>query len=545
MLTSATKRLSLPFSGEKTKESLNSKIEAGTVFAVAELERSKGGGLIVKKPEEKLAFIAKIGYPLWLYPKNDTVFIFNGLDDSTFNISYPEIAPVKAFIESLKRNSATRENYMTFLSDEAEYFKKRKDRTFKLRGLLTDGQFKTELNIYLKEAVEATDRTLTKSALSLLQPTLDEMAISLTVSDLEKIKFFLKEDAQQLPDCIKIVNKTTSQYMTEIDYQAAAVKEEVEAKIKAQQEIINPIIAKINTEYKRKIRATTDNFDQELRRLQKLKTKTQRLIDSNEEKIKQYQQKAKTQAEKNHQIYEKQWKEKIKQTNKEIDAFKKELKDAEKNFSNVNKQKISEVSRLNAELDSEVKLARQPIVELESGRDAKLASLKQETDKLINIEKPVINGLHENIELLQIITGKFEVLGIKDQQIKNSSLCYIPFYTICYEVGLTRRYIIIPPSMLGSAGFSTKLKVLLGMSKTKGILTPRFNSIATLISKVEGLTKENTAFESQLKELGEKNNLLKNSTFLENAAKGLGYLKRDGKLSDKEHSELTQSLPRP
>ena len=96
MLTSATKRLSLPFSGEKTKESLNSKIEAGTVFAVAELERSKGGGLIVKKPEEKLAFIAKIGYPLWLYPKNDTVFIFNGLDDSTFNVSYPEIAPVKA-----------------------------------------------------------------------------------------------------------------------------------------------------------------------------------------------------------------------------------------------------------------------------------------------------------------------------------------------------------------------------------------------------------------------------------------------------------------
>ncbi|MCW4003554.1 MAG: hypothetical protein NWE95_06550 [Candidatus Bathyarchaeota archaeon] len=543
MLTSATKRFILPFSGEKTREAWGSKIEAGTVFAVAELERSKGGGLIVKKPEEKLAFIAKMGYPLWLYPKNDAVFIFDGLDDSTFNVSYPEIAPVKAFIESLNRNSTTRESYMRFLSDEAQYFQKRKERTFIFRSLLTDGQFKTELNIYRKEAMEATDQAFATSAPVLLPPTIDEPSISLMLSDFEKVKLFIKEDTQQIPDCIRIVNKATSQYITEIDYQAAAVKEEAEAKIRAQQEIINPKIAAINNEYKRKIKTTTDNFDQELENLQKLKVKTQKSIESNEEKIKQYQRKAKIQAEKNHEIYEKRWKEKIKETKKEIDAFKKELKNIEKNYSNLNKQKISEITRLNLELDAEVKLARQPIVELETARDAKLQVFKQETEKLINLEKPVINGLNENMELLEIITSKFELLGIKDQQLKNSSLFYVPFYSICYEIGLTRRYIILPPSTLGSADFSTKLKAFLGMSKAKGLLSPRFNSIATLISKVERLTKENTAFESQLKDVCERNNLLKNSMFLENASKGLNYLKRGGWLSDKEYDELSQSLP--
>ena len=542
MLTSATKRFILPFSGEKTRESWGSKIEAGTVFAIAELERSRGGGLIVKKPEEKLAFIAKIGYPLWLYPKNDAVFIFDGLDDSPFNVSYPEIAPITAFIESLKRNSATRENYMKFLSDEAEYFQKRKERTFMFRGLLTDGQFKTELNIYRKEAMETTDPTLASTPV-LLPPILDEMSISLMLSDFEKVKLFLREDAQQIPDCIRIVNKTTSQYITEIDYESAAVKEEAEAKIRAQQEIINPIIANINTEYKRKIKTATGNFDQELESLQKLKAQTQKFIESNEEKIRQYQRKAKVQANKNHDIYEQRWKDKIKQTKKETDGLKKELKNIQKNFSNVNKQKISEISRLNSELDAEVKLARQPIVELEVARDARLQVFKQETARLINIEKPVINGLNENIQLLETITGKLELLCIKDQQLKSSSLFYIPFYTVCYEMGSTRRYIILPPSTLGSTDFSTKLKAFLGMSKTKGILTPRFISIATLIRKVERLTKENSAFESQLKELSERNNLLKNSIFIENAAKGLAYLKRDGRLSDKEHRELSQSLP--
>ena len=69
MLTSAVTRFILPFTTEKSREPFGSEVEAAAVFALAELERNKGGGLIVKQPEETLLFIAKIGYPLWLFPK--------------------------------------------------------------------------------------------------------------------------------------------------------------------------------------------------------------------------------------------------------------------------------------------------------------------------------------------------------------------------------------------------------------------------------------------------------------------------------------------
>ena len=112
MLTSATKRFILPFSNQKSNPP---EVEAAAVFAVAELERNKGGGLITRQPEEKLVFLSKFGYPLWLFPKNDVIFVFDGFGDSSFSVSYTEIPSAKAFMESLEANSRPREKYTSIL----------------------------------------------------------------------------------------------------------------------------------------------------------------------------------------------------------------------------------------------------------------------------------------------------------------------------------------------------------------------------------------------------------------------------------------------
>ena len=105
-----------------------------------------------------------------------------------------------------------------------------------------------------------------------------------------------------------------------------------DAKIKAQEELVNPKIAKLNKDYKAKIKDLTESFDKEIESLQKLKTKTQKSIKNNEGKIKLYQHEAKAQATKKHAIYEKRWKEKIKQTQKELNDLKKELERYRRNL---------------------------------------------------------------------------------------------------------------------------------------------------------------------------------------------------------------------
>ena len=536
MLTSATKRFILPFSHLKN---ISPEAEAAAVFAVAELERNKGGGLMTRQPEEKLAFLSKSGYPLWLFPRNGVIFVFDGFANSSYSVSYPEIPPAKAFMESLESNSRPREKYTAFLSDHGSYFQQSmKERYFSFRGLIVDLDFKNEINIYRRENMEGN----TQANAVFLSPTLEETSIADMISEFDKLQSQLREEAERLPECIRLVNKTTSQYITEINYEAEATKEEADAKIKAQEELVNPQINQLNRDYKRKIKELTESFDKELESLQKLRTKTQKAIENNQEKIKLYLREAKSQSAKKHTIYEKRSKRKIKQSEKELKDLRKELKNIEDTLKKIKKQKSQEISELNFELDAEIKLARHPIVELEAARDAKIMIFKLENEKMSKQEKPVIESLNKSAKLREAIKANFEELGLRGQDLKVPALFYVPFYVACYEMGSIRRFFIIPPSTVTEVDFSARLKAALGMSKLKDLFKPRFKAIAALIGNVQGLAKQNSMFESQLYDLGQRNNFLQNNSYVENVQKGLVYLNHQGWLSDKEQQVLSNRL---
>jgi hypothetical protein len=543
MLNVAVKRFILPFSPGKSRELFSFDVEAAAVYALSELERGKGGGLIVKQPEEKLLFITKMGYPLWLFPKNETGYIFDGLNDSSMSVRYFEVPPAKTFIESLEKNSETHEDYMTFLSDHSSYFQQsKKEKEFVLRGLIAGLDFKKEFSVYCKEAVEVTGQL---AKLAPLAPTLEEATISSMLTEMDKLQSFLREDSERLSECLRLVNKTTSQYITELDYAAEAVRDEASAKIKAQEEFVIPKIAKLNSEYKYQITQVTRSFNEELESLEKLKDKKIRFIDDNEEKIKRYNREAKTQAQKNHLTYEKTWKEKSRQTKKELDGLKKELKRIENNIKNLNKQKAKKIFKLQLELENAIKLARQPLLDLEAARDAKVLVFKQKTEKLLKQEKPVKEGLNNVIKLAEAVNARFEMLGVREQQLKrlkNPALFYVPFYVACYQAGLSKRYVFLPPSMTSPIGFAARLKGAFGRSKIKELFTPRFKEITALIDKVQAVAKQDSLLDDEIKDLGEKNNLLNADLIRENIAEGLVYLKHEGWLSDREYQILSRSL---
>jgi len=298
-------------------------VELASVYAVAELERSKGGGIIIKQPEEKLSFIAQIGYPLWLFPNSDTALIFDAVNPPNFLMSYPEFPSSIAFIESLESCSKTKEEYFTFLLDHQSYFQQpTKEKQLSLKGLIIDEDFKKEFTLYRKEATETSNMT----NLTVLNPILEESTISSMLSELSKLRLFFKEDADRLPECLRLLSKITSQYTTELEYAAKAAEDEVNAKIRANEELVNPQIAKLNSDYKHRINEVSRSYNDEIQSLTKHKEKTEKLIENNEEKIKQYQRQAQSQAIKNHASYEKRWKEKGNKTNKELGGLKKEQK---------------------------------------------------------------------------------------------------------------------------------------------------------------------------------------------------------------------------
>jgi hypothetical protein len=534
MLTSITKRFTVPFSSPKSSIY---EVESAAVYAYAALNRSRGGGLLSRQPQETLRFITKVGYPFWVIPRNGSALVFDGLDLHSHTVPYGEAASAAFFMSSLQTYQAPRETYVAFLCDHSNYFQqplKAKQLTF--RGLIGDQNFLSEFSLYRKEAAELAPNA------TLLLPILEEQTITSTLTELDKLLAFYADDEAKLQECLKQVKKTTSQYTTEIEYEASAAKEEADAKIKAQQEFINPQIAKLQKEYNRKTKETTASYDTELEDNQKLKNKTEKFIASAESHLRAYEKNAKAAANKGHEIYQKRWKEKIKQSEKELSGLRKELKNLENNANKLAKQKAAALSNLTLEYTAAMKLAREPIIQLETARDEKIFAYKQESNRIIACEKPIVEGIDKSSQLRENLTGGFDGLGIGDPQLKAPILIYVPFYVVCYESGLARRYLFISPSGLGYFDLSAKLKGAFGGSKINGLLVPRYQSLEAVISKAQEFTKANSAFEGQLWSLGEKNNMLHNSGFCESAKAGLPSLKQLGWLTDREASELGSQL---
>lgn len=540
MLNPALKRFILPFAPQKSREPFNSQVEEAAVYAFAELERMKGGGLIMKQPEEKLVFLAKIGYPLWVVSRNESSYILDDLSAPNLVMSYFELPSVKTFMESLEANSKTREDFIAFLSDHNNYFSQpKKEKEVSLGHMIVDSAFKKEFNAYRREAVEITGQAANYALLSTM---LEEGKVSSFLTEIVNLQMGARDDEEKLAECQRAINKITGQYITELDYEASAVRDEANAKIRAQAEFINPKVAALNAQFKRRISEVAKSFDQELENIGKLKAKTQRNMESAEGKIGLYQREAESHASKNHLIYEKRSKEKAAQTKKELKALGKELKRTEKNFEKLTKRKKSETAKLQIELDAEIKRARQPILDLEAICDAKMLIFKQETEKLFKMEKPVADSLSDAMKLEETIKGKFAMLGSVDLQLKNPALFYVPFYVAFYQAGLSKRFIFLPPSVAAEESFATKIKDAFGRSKIKQFLIPRFKAVSMLIDNVEILAKQDPLVDNQIRSLGEKNNLVTSRLTRGSIAEGILRLRSQGWLSDKEYQIVIGSL---
>ena len=105
-----------------------------------------------------------------------------------------------------------------------------------------------------------------------------------------------------------------------------------------------------------------------------------------------------------------------------------------------------------------------------------------------------------------------------------------------------KRYLFIPPSEANTIGLSTKLKSALGKAKIKQLLVPRFEVITSLMDTIQVLAQQNAVFETEMREMGERANMLRLVSMRESVRKGLAYIRQEGWISEKEHQELSQKI---
>jgi len=537
---SIPKQFVLPFAvkSESREESFSMEAEYAAVFALSELERKRGGST---NNSEKIAYILKVGYPLWFIVRGNFTYVFDGLNRIQHNWTYYEVLQTEFKKEDFEVIFRIREEYTKFLVNYPKKFGYAQNvKELLCEGLIVDHKLLEELGDYRKEVTEGYDDQLT----SLFLPILEEKKVISIVSQIEALQLSFKEKTEEFKKVLELIFNTTKEYIKGFNFESKAVAEEAEAKIKAQKEIINPKIEKLTINYKKQVERLERSIDKEQQPLEKQKSRIERNIKETEVSIERYSKQIKAQSQRGNKRSEESLKKKLKKEKQELEDLQKQQKKLETQLKTLIEQKTKESSTLRDEFDREVQIKRQPIVAIEVLRDEKQETLKQESLKLENLTQTVLEYVKQIVEECENCITNMKLLGLKADQelLKNNAIVYVPFYITTYSRADVndKRYFVFSPSLVGSLGFSSKLKGFLGSAKIRDLFTNRFKTNVQLGEKLQIMaTSSKGGFETQIQEVIQNNTLLYRKAILR---EGLLLLKKEGWFSESDYQTMLSAI---
>jgi len=530
--------LSFSVPSENRAELFTKGMERAAVFCLAELERRKGSGFVLKRAPREFAFIAEVCYPFWLVPWGKISLVFDGLNVAPYTLLYHSVSDAEAFLNGVDRSSATREAYAAFLSENLNYFQASEKHKEKLiDGLLTDSSFLQDFSLYLSESGQA------KSALSsiiLLSPTLNETSISSIEPELENLKAEFTKDAKSLYKGMKLLNTTTNKYIHSIKSEIKEVREEFNEKLERRKPSVMERVDKIRRQYDKQVTRVSKRYERDLYRLQQERVKLEKSRALLLSKFERCEANIETCVAKKDSAGERRWKEELEQHKRELSKIEKMIKEAAGRMEAPKNAKKKEISTLKLEYETRADEAMADLREIEASRDARIRIYEQDTETLEEQTKTIIGQMDKLAKLREVELGLLSKLGIKQKR-ERPTLVHMPFYVACYRVNSEKQYEVFPPSMANSMSFAVRVKTL-GRARIKHLLVQRSKAITSLISRFTDVIEQNAVFERELNVAGMKANILQVRDLFESVRNGLEKLKEEGWLSEEEHETFSQTL---
>jgi hypothetical protein len=134
--------------------------------------------------------------------------------------------------------------------------------------------------------------------------------------------------------------------------------------------------------------------------------------------------------------------------------------------------------------------------------------------------------------------NEIDIIGAQEKR-RKEAIVYLPVYFVCYETEVGKRYVIYPPSTIGSMCIKTKLKGVFGAGKMQSFLHSRSEIIAALLDRLVDLIQENPVFEKEITEAGLKANILRSTELRVGVKRGITELRDENWISENEYQLLS------
>ena len=540
-VTQRVTKLLLPFavSAKGREEIFTKEMERAAILCLAESERRKGEGFILKKPTEKLVFIAETCYPIWLVPWRGRSLLFDGFGVISHMLTYDILSDIKTFINDLQGSAKRREAYSAFLSDALNYFQGFKGQEEKtIEGFIASREFIQDFVSYLQEAKAIQRPVLDKAFLA---PTLDESTLSSFVQDFSNLGTTLKEDIASLRESMRMLSANTREHVKAIHAEVREIRKKFNEKIDEVKPSVLEKVQQIQKKCDKKIIASSEKFDRQLHQLHHERVKLEKTKKTTAAEIKRCEMKINSCKLRKDETGEAHWRQKLKEYKKKLSVLEKEIIDMDKKIEDAEAIKRIEISKIRSEYNVKAEAAMKRLRELEASRDAKIQMGRQEIKSLKEATSAIIDQTDKLIVSKRAALNELEGMGIAQRRIKYR-LAYLPIYLAGYQANSKKRYVLYSPSVARSMGIKTKFKRVFGVAKIKSLLQPRSKFITSLLNQLLTVIEHNPAFEKEISDAGVKANILRTKDLRKRVRIGLERLADEGWISENEFQTFSELL---
>jgi len=508
--------------------------EEAAILSIANLSRV--GGLA----EERITFVAREFYPLWVVPWTDRSLILDGMGVLARTLTYQSMPNPTWFIGRLRENWSNRETFLGVLRDGLGVFQASREEKVDLGPLVFDSISASDTLTYLDYGQVTKDIPPT----ALLPRVRMESAIAYADTLTEAINR-ISEDVEALGYAAGIMDQGVNLHLRKLEREVSVVKERYDREIEATRPSVEKRVQDITRRYEREIKRAESDLTREAEALRREREKLKAEVDRTLRELDSYEKRRQASYRRGDSRGERHWRERADGHRARIDSLSSKIRDLERATSNHEGKRKTELERLREQLRVDVMAEERKIRVLEVNRSSEVESRREETRELssqLSILKARISAL---VERGKIDRQRLELLGVP-RKAEQSSLLLVPFYTLAYRGPTEERFRFVAPAVARSGDIIPKTTVGTTTSlasRMEMILTPLSKELQYLFSTVlADLVKRDAWLRGAISEIGLKANLLTRRDAPERLRLGLEQLSSEGWLSRVEMRDLEAAI---
>ena len=515
--------------------SLNAEVAA--IFCLAEGRRKKKSFLSSK--EEKLVFLWKANYPIYVMRWLDRSILFDGLGLISENVLYRDIIDMAQFEKELSTISKVGP-LRAFLTKHTKTFSDfNGTRNMRINNIISKQLLLSEMTEFIQKS---SFRTPDKDTAVIFR--VDKQMIDQIVSDICDLMEQVETGLESLEKMSKSLRTSTDRAIQKV----LDDKQKDFEKLNQELENLKPIVKNKIDEIQKKqeediqnitevMKKDSDTIFEKKTKYEKEVKKTNRLEDeSNAEK--------KALSQRGDRVGEEYW---SKQSNKNKDLaadLMKAIKTSSEKIEKIQFRCNASLKRLNEKFEKEIRNEEERVINLETKRDAEL-----------NMKDMIINELEHRNSLISSQISKLCESKQKDKakliemstswRPEKNCVILIPLYLAQYENGDRTRYEVFAPAIVKSyASFKKVRRAFTSLeSKLLHLLTPVGPQFEAFLAKGFGnLITTNRKFEDAILEASSKINLFKEYGRGKLFGNGMDILKNEGWLTNQEYKKMLFGL---